>query len=153
MAWILLQAIREVQTQGKQIDMPQEEIEIVLSRHWVSNLSVPMFLVDSEGNLIFFNEAAEPLLGLHFAEVGTMKAEDWSTTFAITDVDEGLIPQDELPLWIALNKQKPAHRRFNTVGLDNVERIVETTCFPLISRDGTMHGAIAVFWHITDVDK
>lgn len=134
------------------IDMSKEDIEIVLSRHWASNLNTPIFLVDSEGSLIFINEAAEPLLGFRFAEVGEISAEFWSTAFAITDNEGNIIPPEELPLAIALNHRKPAHRRFNTVGLDGVERAIETTCFPLINSEGKFLGAVALFWHLESID-
>ena len=50
--------------------MPNQEIEIILSRQWADNLSIPVFLVDTKGNLLFFNEPAEAILGLRFEETG-----------------------------------------------------------------------------------
>ena len=132
--------------------MSQEVLEIVLCRHWASNLNSPIFLVDSEGNLIFYNEAAEPLIGVRFAEAGEMSAEVWSTAFAIADDDGNLLTPEELPLWISLTQQRPAHRQFIAVGLDNIKRSIETTCFPLINRSGKMLGAVAVFWDLGEVD-
>jgi len=76
--------------------MSQEDLEIVLCRHWASNLNSPIILVDAEGNLIFFNEAAEPLIGVRFAEVGEVSAEVWSTAFAIADDDGNLLALEEL---------------------------------------------------------
>jgi PAS domain-containing protein len=128
--------------------MSQESIVIILSRHWASNLNTPIFLVDPEGDLIFFNEAAEPLIGMHFAEVGKMTAEAWSTGFDIRDEEGKAIPPEELPLTIALTQQKPAHRRFFTVGQDDVPSIIETSSFPLMNRAGGLVGAVALFWRL-----
>ena len=132
--------------------MSNEDVEIVLCRHWASNLSTPIFLVDASGNLIFYNEAAEPMLGVRFAEVGEMGSEIWSTTFSITDDAGNLIPPDDLPLSIALNQQRPAHGRFKATAYDKVERIIETTCFPLINRGGRQLGAVAIFWRFDSED-
>lgn len=132
--------------------MSHEDLEIVLCRHWASNLNTPIFLVDSEGNLIFYNEAAEPLIGVRFAEADEMSAEVWSTAFSIADDDGNPLAQEELPLWISLTEQRPAHRRFSAVGLDNNRGFIETTCFPLISQSGKLLGAVAIFWRLDEGD-
>ncbi len=126
--------------------MPQQEIEIILSRHWASHLQTPVFLVDPEGNLLFYNEAAESILGRRFAETGTMSAAEWSTAFKTTD-DNGLpISPDKLPLSIALAERRPANLRFWIVGLDNDRRYIETTAIPLIGHANRFLGAVALFW-------
>lgn len=132
--------------------MSQEHVEIVLCRHWASNLNTPIFLVDAEGNLLFYNEAAEPMVGMRFAEVGEMSTEVWSTAFSITDEEGKLIAPEDLPLSIALSQQRPAHGRFNAVAFDKIERTIETTCFPLINRAGNLLGAVAIFWRMDAYD-
>ena len=39
--------------------MPQQEIEVILMRQLASYLAMPILVVDTEGDLVFFNEAAE----------------------------------------------------------------------------------------------
>ena len=130
--------------------MNQQEIEIILSRHWASHLTTPVFLVDPEGNLLYYNEAAEQILGRRFAETGKMGAEEWSTAFKITDDDGALLEPEELPLNIALNQCRPAHKCFWLTGLDNVKRHVETTCFPLLGQHDRFLGALSLFWELDD---
>ena len=55
-------------------------IQIILARQLAGYLSVPVFLVDQKGNLLFYNEPAEAILGRRFEETGAMPAEVWSTT-------------------------------------------------------------------------
>jgi hypothetical protein len=62
-------------------------IQIILTRQLAGYLSVPTFLVDPKGTLLFYNEPAEVLLGSRFDETGAMPAEKWSTIFA--PVDQG----------------------------------------------------------------
>ena len=50
-------------------------IEIILSRQLADCLSMPVFITDTVGNLIFYNEPAENLLGTRFEETGEMKVE------------------------------------------------------------------------------
>lgn len=62
-------------------------IQLILIRQLAGYLSVPLFLVDPQGNLLFYNEPAEIILGRRFEETGKMSAEEWSTAF--TPLDQG----------------------------------------------------------------
>jgi len=126
----------------------QQEIETILSRHWTSHLQTPAFLIDPEGNLLYYNEPAELILGRRFAETGEMSASEWTVTFLITDENNNLLPPEELPLSIALAEQRPAHKRLYLIGFDNRRRFIETTCLPLIGQAGRFLGAIAFFWEL-----
>ncbi len=63
-------------------------IQIILTRQLAAYLSVPLFLVDPKGNLLFYNEPAEAILGRRFDETGAMPLEEWSSAFTRFD-DEG----------------------------------------------------------------
>ena len=45
-------------------------LPLILARELASNLATPMFLLDAGGMLVFYNDAAELLLGKPFAELG-----------------------------------------------------------------------------------
>jgi len=128
--------------------MPQQEIEMILVRQLASYLTMPIFIVDPEGTLVFYNEPAEAILGRRFEETGEMLSSEWSTIFEPTD--EGGVPigPKELPLVITLTTQRPAHRVLWIRGLDNVQRQIEATCLPLIGQAHRYLGAIAVFWEV-----
>ena len=49
--------------------MAQQPIELILFRQMAHLLAVPVFLVDSHGDLVFLNEAAEHLLGIRFDDL------------------------------------------------------------------------------------
>jgi hypothetical protein len=55
-------------------------IQIILTRQLAGYLSVPTFLVDPKGTLLFYKQPAEALLGRRFDE---MPAEEWSTIFGL----------------------------------------------------------------------
>ena len=44
-------------------DLPQQPIEMILLRQLAEHLAIPMWVIDGAGDLVFFNEAAEPTLG------------------------------------------------------------------------------------------
>lgn len=128
--------------------MSQQTIEIILTRHWASHLQTPVFLVDPEGKMLYYNEPAEAILGRRFAETGMMNAPEWSTAFQATDEHGTPLNPAELPLAIALAERRPAHKRFWIVGLDHKRRCIETTGLPLIGQAGRFLGAVAFFWEL-----
>lgn len=126
--------------------MSQQEIEVILSRHLAECLAMPIFIVNPDGDLIFYNEPAEAILGQSYTETGTMPAREWSTVFQPLDAAGNPLPPEELPLMIALREHHPAHRLFSIHGRDGVSRQLEVTAFPLIGQADRFLGALAIFW-------
>jgi PAS domain-containing protein len=130
--------------------MTQQEIEIILSRHLAEYLAMPMFIVDPVGDLLFYNEPAEKVLGYRYDETGPMPAQEWSTIFKPMDEDGQLIDPNELPLMIAMMQHHPAHRSFWIEGMDGALRLIEVTAFPLIAQGERFLGAVAIFWEVPE---
>ena len=61
--------------------MRQREIEVILTRQLASYLALPIFIVDEDGTLIFYNEPAEAILGQRFEETGEMPADEWAQAY------------------------------------------------------------------------
>ncbi len=123
----------------------QQPIELIQTRGLISNLTTPAFLVDLEGNLIFFNEAAGELLGLRYEEAGPMSRDEWGTRFDATHADGSPFPPDELPLSVALTQRLPSHARMGIHSLAGQSHEIEVCAFPIAGASGT-HGALAIFW-------
>jgi PAS domain-containing protein len=126
--------------------MSQQEIEVILSRHLAEYLAMPIFIVNPEGDLIFYNEPAEAILGTRYSETGSMPADEWATKFKPTDHDGKPIPPEKLPLVIAITQHHPAHKIFWIHGMDDTMREIEVTALPLIGQAGRFLGGIAFFW-------
>jgi len=58
--------------------MTQREVELILVRQPASYLTIPIFVVDPAGSLIFFNEPAEALIARRFDETEEMPLEEWT---------------------------------------------------------------------------
>jgi len=121
-------------------------IELLLMRQLASYLATVIVLVDPEGNLLFFNEPAEQLLGRRFDEVDPMGPQDWVGLLESIDESGHTIPFDERPLIIALKRQQPAHQRFSIRGFDQVVHAIEGLAFPLVGGEGRQLGAVGIFW-------
>ncbi len=126
--------------------MAQHAIELILMRQLAGGLATPIFIVDPRGDLLFYNEPAEAILGCRYEETGELAMEDWSTMFVPTDAAGRALPPEALPLVIAMSERRPAHRALWIEGLDGVQRHIEVTAFPLIGQASRMVGAVAIFW-------
>ena len=78
--------------------MPGQPIEIILLRELADHLSTAIFVVDPAGDLLYYNEPAEHLLGSRFDETGAMPLAEWSTVFKPTNGRGVTVPPDRLPL-------------------------------------------------------
>ena len=125
--------------------MTQKPLELILARNLMSALSTPAFLVDEGGLLVFYNEAAELLLGKGFDELGSVGPHEWGTLFGPFDDEGEPIPYDDLPLVKAVRDGRPAHAAFAIRAADGIDHEVEASAFPILTAHGTQ-GAIAVFW-------
>ena len=127
-------------------DTRQKNLLVILARDVASKLATPMFVVDGDGTLVYFNEAAEPLLGESFADAGEKKREEWWDTYAPIDAHGARIPFEHLPLGIALTQGRPAHKNFRIRGTDGIERPLASTAIPLLAHQNDIVGAVALFW-------
>ena len=123
-------------------------IQIILTRQLAGYLSVPLFLVDPKGNLLFYNEPAEVILGQRFEETGPMAAKVWSSVFTPVDDRGNPIAPRNLPLMITIAKQRPAYKRFYILGMNGARRHIEVASIPISGLKGEFLGAAALFWEI-----
>ena len=125
-------------------------IQIILTRQLAAYLSVPLFLVDPKGNLLFYNEPAEAILGRRFDETGAMPLEEWWSVFNRSDDEGKPIQPEDHPLMITLAEKRPTYKRYHTEGLNGVVRQLEVTSIPITGLQGDLLGAVALFWEISE---
>lgn len=130
--------------------MPAYEIEIILNRQLADCLSIPVFITDTHGNLIFYNEPAEQLLGVRYEETGEMKVEVWSTVFKPMDEKGNQLAPDDLPLVKTLKNCKPYHKVFWIESLKGNKGKISVTSYPIMGRASNFLGAVALFWEMSD---
>ena len=121
-------------------------IEVVLIRQVGGYLATPLFLVDEDGNLDYYNEPAEILLGHRYEETGQLPLEEWGPLWKPTDADGQPLAPEDLPLAVAVRDRKPVQGSFWIRGLAGVARHLPVTASPLEAADGAHLGAFAIFW-------
>src|SRR3954454_23134961 len=131
--------------------MASQSLELILARNLISGIQLAAFLVDPDGVLVFFNDAAGELVGRRFEEVGRLRREKWTSEFGPFDEFGKLMPTDTLPVTVALRQGLPAHDRFRVSGSDDELIEVDVSALPLGATDG-FKGAIIVFWRTDSGD-
>jgi PAS domain-containing protein len=125
-----------------------KSLVLILAREFAANLATPMLIVDHLGHMIYFNEAAEVILGRSFAEMGELHAEGWTQMFKPRTLDDVPLRPDETPGGRALRSQRPVHEDFRITGLDGVDRDISATVFPLFAHVDELSGVVAIFWDL-----
>lgn len=123
-----------------------KHLVLILARELVANLATPTMLVDDRGCLVFYNEAAETVVGRPFAEVDEMPLDDWTESFNPRALDGGPLPAERRPARIAFDERRPAHERFLITSADGVDRELAVTAVPLFAHADEFVGIMTFFW-------
>jgi PAS domain-containing protein len=124
----------------------QKHLALIISRELATQLATATFIADADGELVFYNEAAEDILGRTFAEAGSMPAADRAALFQVEGLNGSRLAPEQLPAAIALAERRPVHERLRMVGLDGVPRRISITALPLFAHPTEIVGVMAHFW-------
>ena len=126
----------------------EQPLELILARNLVSIVSLAAFLVDVDGHIVFYNDAAADVIGRRFEETGSLARERWNAEFGPFDEHGRPVPSDRLPLAIAVREGRPAYGRF-AIRTEHGALRIEAGALPLLGPAG-YHGAMVVFWTLPD---
>jgi len=121
-------------------------LPLILARELATNLSTPMFLLDALGTLVFYNEAAERLIGRTFAEMGEIPGLEFGDLLDLREVDDAPMRRRDSPAGVAFFERRPAHKLVRCSCFDGVTREVQATAYPLVGAADELHGVVTVFW-------
>ena len=124
----------------------QKHLVLILAREFASSLSTPTLVADARGYLVFYNEAAEAVVGRRFSGAEPTPYEEWVSAFEPRTVSAEPLPPERRPARIAFDEREPSHLRYLVTGADGVEREIETTAFPLFARTDEFVGIVVIFW-------
>lgn len=124
----------------------QHPLELILARNLVSIISLAAFLVDAEGALVYYNDAAAAVIGSRFEERGRISRAEWNAEMGIIDRDGRPIPFERLPLTGALREGRPGYAQFFIRAEAGMIEIV-AGALPLVGPAGN-HGALIIFWPV-----
>jgi PAS domain-containing protein len=124
----------------------QKQLVLILARQFASNLSTPTLIADARGYLVFYNEAAEAVVGRRFAEAGEMPLDEWLGVFEPRTIASEPLSPEHRPARIAFDERRAAHLQYLVTSADGVEREIEVTAFPLFAHTDEFVGIVAIFW-------
>src|SRR5215218_9284594 len=124
----------------------ERPLELILARNLVSIISLAAVLVDIEGALVYYNDAAAEVIGTRFEERGMIPRSEWSPELGPVDADGRPLALDELPLTTALRDGRPGYGQFFIRAEGGLLEIV-AGALPLVGATGN-HGALVVFWPV-----
>jgi PAS domain-containing protein len=119
---------------------------MILLKQWASLMAVPVWISDAGGRLIYYNEQAEGILGLRFEDSGELDADRVAEIFVISDLDGTPLPDDQIPLLVALTKQVSMHRRLRFLRADKQWLEIAVTAIPIIGEGKRHLGAMVTMW-------
>ena len=127
----------------------QRNVALILARELAVNVATPMWIWDEQGDLVYYNEHVQEILGSPEREIGVGRLEELPQ-FEPCDLEGNPVDLSELPSAVALNQRVPAHRELRITGVDGVKRKIAVTAYPLMGRGGEFCGAVSVFWKLED---
>jgi PAS domain-containing protein len=128
--------------------MPQKNIEVILFRQLVSYISMPSFIVDQDGYILYCNPSAESALGIDFSEIGEGHIRNWQSLFTPKDKHGNSLPIEKTPIYITITQYRLACGKFYIT--DNRQQLkqIELFSIPLLNHSHTFLGFITFFQEI-----
>jgi PAS domain-containing protein len=128
-----------------------KSLVLIRAKHLAESVTLPMFLADSDGNLIFYNEAAESLVGRPFLDSGSISAAEWQRMFNVRDRSDAPFPLESMPGWVAVRGARPAMGHMRFTHADGTDRLIAVCAFPLFTSQEQFDGALILFWEDDEV--
>jgi PAS domain-containing protein len=123
-----------------------KHLVLILAREFASSLSTPTLIADERGYLVYYNEAAELVVGRRFSETGEIPLDEWVAEFEPRTVSADTLAPERRPARIAFDERRPSHLRYRVTSADGVEREIESTAFPLFARTDEFVGVVVIWW-------
>ena len=125
-------------------DPTGQPLELILARNLVSLLTLAAVLIDVDGAIVFFNDAAAEFFGGLFEETGAVPLGRWRQEVGPFDENEQHLPTANLPVTRAFRDGRPGFGNFHIRGGSGLVE-VEVVALPLVGSVG-LHGAMVMFW-------
>jgi PAS domain-containing protein len=126
----------------------QKHLVLILARQFASNLSTPTLIADERGCLVYYNEAAEAVIGRRFGETGEMPIDEFTAEFDPRTFDSEPLAPEQRPIRVALDEHRASHLAYLVTSTDGVDREVEVSAFPLFAQTEDFVGIVAMFWRV-----
>ena len=128
----------------------QRNLTLILARSFAAQLATAVFLFDAEGTVIYYNEAAERLIGEPFIEGRGLKMEEWMARRRPLDDEGHELPIESVPFGMTMLKREPAYGVLTFRTADGEYRRIENVTFPLFAHTEDFVGVVAMAWPLEE---
>lgn len=125
--------------------MASQEIELILSRQLSEYLAVPMALIDHDGKMVYFNEAAGFILGKQFDENGEIDLRDWNGRFFNNETFSDSMDLHEIPFFKVLSVRHLLQGEYSMRNFEEINQKLMIVCVPLVGLAQRELGALIFF--------
>ena len=127
----------------------QHNLTLILARSFVTQLATAVFLLDTEGTIIYYNAAAERLTGRPFIDGAGATIEEWMERGRPLDEEGREVPMESLPLGWTILKREPAYG-VTMFRIKGEYHRFENVTFPLFAHTDDLVGAMAMVWPVEE---
>ena len=123
-----------------------KSLALIRAKHLAESVTTPMLLTARDGTLIFYNEAAEVMLGVPFADVGPLGASAWRDRFDVRGRTGEPFPLEAMPGWLELQTERPGTGHVVLRRSDGSDLVLAVCAFPLFTAQRQFDGALVLLW-------
>ena len=123
-------------------------IQLILARQLASSMATAIMLFDAKGNLVFYNEPAEPILNTRYDETGEIDVDEVLNVVTAADENRRPLSPEERPGWVARLERRPITRTLWMSCNGGAWRRLQATAVPIIAEHGELHGVMQFFWEV-----
>ena len=135
----------------KAVEYDGPPLELILARNLIAAITTPAFIVDPDGVMTFFNDAAGELMGRRFEETGRLTREEWNEIGPVDD-DGRPVWRGDVPMRVTLHEGRPKFGRFCIRTDQDAVIEVQASALPLVGR-GAFRGALVTFVAVDAEDR
>src|SRR5690606_35720819 len=128
------------------MDGAQKPLELILARNLLTAVSTPALLVDNEGDMLFYNEAAAALVGRSFEETGRLAADEWHRVFGLLCERASGGEGAGRGCTQAVGAGHPVRGDFRVRAASGEEIEIEAAALPLVANGAAPSGAMIMVW-------
>ncbi|HSH02323.1 MAG TPA: hypothetical protein VLL52_07370 [Anaerolineae bacterium] len=121
-----------------------KELEVILARHLASSLAIPMFLINPQADLIYFNTLAERILGQRYDETGVLTYAEWSTLMTFRDKDGNKLVEHNNPFLVSLRTEKLINQQLWLETINQNKQCLTISCIPLLGQTYHFFGVLVI---------
>lgn len=121
--------------------MADNKFDFDLYEKFANTLIIPVFIIDSASNILYYNKSAEKIIGFSFQEKGIISFKDWPTLLKLQDEKGNPVPFEKLPLYISYTQHRLSFSTF-FLNIKGNKLKVDIFSLPVVDNEDNLLGTV-----------